>query len=119
MTTTDSAASGASAPPNVADVEEAMRDVVDPELGINVVDLGLVYCARRTEVAIAVELTLTSRACPLGELVMAEVRECIAARFPDTGRLDVKLVWDPLWTPDRITDSGYAQLGRERKTEMI
>lgn len=102
-----------------AELCDCLRAVNDPELGINIVDLGLVYCARRTEEAIAVELTLTSRACPLGELVIAEVRECITARFPDAGRLDVKLVWDPLWTPDRITDSGYAQLGHERKTEMI
>lgn len=107
--------------PTTTDAElcDCLKAVNDPELGINIVDLGLVYCARRSDAAIAVELTLTSRACPLGELVIAEVRECIAARFPDAGRLDVKLVWEPLWTPDRITDSGYAQLGRERKKEMI
>lgn len=98
-----------------AELCDCLRAVNDPELGINIVDLGLVYCTRRSDTAIAVELTLTSRACPLGELVIEDVRECIAARFPNAGRVDVMLVWDPLWTPDRIIDHGYAQLGRERK----
>lgn len=109
------------AQPRTMDAElcDCLRAVDDPELGINIVDLGLVYCTRRTDAAVTVELTLTSRACPLGELVIQDVRECIAARFPTATQVDVKLVWNPLWTPDRITDRGYAQLGRERKTEMI
>ena len=107
--------------PTIMDEElcDCLRAVNDPELGIDIVDLGLVYRTRRTEAAIEADLTLTSRACPLGELVVAEVRECPTERFPDNGWLDVKLVWDPLWIPDRITDSGYALLGRERKVEMI
>ena len=59
-------------------------------------------------------LSLTSRACPLGALVLEEVREKIVASYPAISRVNVKLVWDPIWTPDLITDRGFELLGRSR-----
>ena len=76
--------------------------------------LGLVLDAHRSANRIRVRLTLTSRACPLGELVLADVREKVAASYPEVTRVDIKLVWDPVWTPDLITDRGYELLGRPR-----
>ena len=70
--------------------------------------------AERSADLIRVELTLTSRACPLGELVLSEVREKVAASYPDVAQVDIKLVWEPIWTPDLITDRGYELLGRTR-----
>lgn len=93
---------------------ECLRDVLDPEIGINIVDLGLVLDARRSADRIKVRLTLTSRACPLGELVLADVHEKVVANYPEVARVDIKLVWDPVWTPDLITDRGYELLGRPR-----
>ena len=93
---------------------ECLRDVLDPEIGLNIVDLGLVLQAHRSADRIQVRLTLTSRACPLGELVLAEVREKVAASYPTVARVDIQLVWDPIWTPDLITDRGYELLGRSR-----
>jgi metal-sulfur cluster biosynthetic enzyme len=93
---------------------ECLRDVLDPEIGLNIVDLGLVLHARRSADGILVRLTLTSRACPLGELVLAEVREKVAASYPTVPRVDIQLVWDPIWSPDLITDRGYELLGRSR-----
>lgn len=93
---------------------DCLRDVLDPEIGLNIVDLGLVIEARRSAEEIEVKLTLTSRACPLGELVMADVRERIAANYPAVDRVNIELVWDPIWTPDLITDRGYELLGRTR-----
>jgi metal-sulfur cluster biosynthetic enzyme len=93
---------------------ECLRDVIDPEIGLNIVDLGLVLDAHRSAHRIRVRLTLTSRACPLGELVLADVREKVAASYPEVTRVDIKLVWDPVWTPDLITDRGYELLGRPR-----
>jgi len=98
---------------------DCLRDVLDPEIGLNIVDLGLVIEARRSAGEIAVRLTLTSRACPLGELVVAEVREKIAASYPTVARVNVDLVWEPIWSPDLITDSGYEQLGRTRTRTLI
>jgi metal-sulfur cluster biosynthetic enzyme len=96
------------------DLCQCLRDVLDPEIGLNIVDLGLVLDAHRSADRISVRLTLTSRACPLGELVLAEVREKVAASYPEVARVDIKLVWDPIWTPDLITDRGYELLGRSR-----
>ena len=93
---------------------ECLRNVLDPEIGLNIVDLGLLLDAHRSAHRIMVRLTLTSRACPLGELVLADVREKVAASYPEVTRVDIKLVWDPVWTPDLITDRGYELLGRPR-----
>lgn len=93
--------------------------MLDPEIGLNIVDLGLVLVANRSQATIEVKLTLTSRACPLGEMVMSEVREKIAASYPAVARVNVELVWDPPWTPDLITDRGFELLGRTRTRTLI
>lgn len=95
-----------------------LSDVLDPEIGLNIVDLGLVIEAERTAEAVVVRLTLTSRACPLGEMVLDDVREALASTFPGL-RLDVQLVWDPVWNPDLISDRGYELLGRTRARTLI
>jgi metal-sulfur cluster biosynthetic enzyme len=100
-------------------LRDCLRAVLDPELGLNIVDLGLVYHARWSRDRIEVALTMTSRACPLSGTVIEEVREQIASAYPQISQVDIQLVWDPVWTPDLITDSGYEQLGRVRKREMI
>lgn len=93
-------------------VLDPLNDVIDPEIGLSVVDLGLVYEARRSADVVTVALTLTAQACPLGEMILAEARDALAERFPSVPRIDVALVWDPPWDPDRITDRGLALLGR-------
>lgn len=100
-------------------LRDCLREVLDPEIGINVVDLGLVTLAERTPEAVTVRLTLTSRACPLGEMVLEEVRQKVAQSYPDVARMDIRLVWDPVWTPDRITDRGYELLGRKRTRTLV
>ncbi|MUM18345.1 metal-sulfur cluster assembly factor [Mycobacterium sp. CBMA271] len=95
------------------DLEEAMRDVVDPELGINVVDLGLVYGINIEEgeagkVAL-IDMTLTSAACPLTDVIEDQSRNALVG----TGLVkDIKInwVWVPPWGPDKITDDGREQL---------
>ena len=88
------------------DVLDALRAIVDPEVGMNIVDLGLVYRAERMNDAIDVELTMTSRACPLGEMMLEEAHAALALRFPDVPRIATSLVWDPPWTPAMITPQG-------------
>ncbi|MBV9322005.1 MAG: metal-sulfur cluster assembly factor [Mycobacterium sp.] len=97
----------------LADVEEAMRDVVDPELGINVVDLGLVYglnVAETDEGTVAlIDMTLTSPACPLTDVIEDQSRAAlIGAGLVD--ELRINWVWNPPWGPDKITDEGRDQL---------
>jgi metal-sulfur cluster biosynthetic enzyme len=97
----------------VEDVEEAMRDVVDPELGINVVDLGLVYDIRVDEGNLAtIDMTLTSAACPLTDVIEDQIRAALTGG-PGGGLVnDVRInwVWMPPWGPDKITEDGREQL---------
>ena len=101
----------------VADVEEAMRDVVDPELGINVVDLGLVYGITLSptddgggQVA-AIDMTLTSAACPLTDVIEDQTREAlIGGPEPIVDDFRINWVWMPPWGPDKITEDGREQL---------
>ncbi len=96
--------------PLVDDVEEAMRDVVDPELGINVVDLGLVYGIEVTDDAVAkIDMTLTSAACPLTDVIEDQSRAALVSSGLCT-ELDINWVWMPPWGPDKITDDGREQL---------
>jgi metal-sulfur cluster biosynthetic enzyme len=99
------------APPGAtttADVLEAMKDVVDPELGINVVDLGLVYGAEVDEHSNTVlSMTLTSAACPLTDVIEDQTRSALEGVVNDF-RID--WVWMPPWGPDKITDDGREML---------
>jgi metal-sulfur cluster biosynthetic enzyme len=90
------------------DVTEAMRDVVDPELGINVVDLGLVYDVTVDDGNVAIiDMTLTSAACPLTDVIEDQTRMALSRLVDD---VRINWVWMPPWGPDRITDDGREQL---------
>jgi metal-sulfur cluster biosynthetic enzyme len=94
------------------EIEEAMRDVVDPELGINVVDLGLVYGIHvADDNTVTLDMTLTSAACPLTDVIEDQTRSALVDG-PDGLVADVKInwVWMPPWGPDKITDDGREQL---------
>ena len=94
--------------PTVADVEEAMRDVVDPELGINVVDLGLVYGVHiDPDRAVTLDMTLTSAACPLTDVIEDQTYAALADLVSEAR---INWVWMPPWGPDKITDDGREQL---------
>jgi metal-sulfur cluster biosynthetic enzyme len=92
----------------VEDVIEALRDVVDPELGINVVDLGLVYGVDVDAEKIAtVDMTLTSAACPLTDVIEEQAREALDGLVTD---FRINWVWMPPWGPEHITEDGREQL---------
>ena len=92
----------------VEDVLEAMKDVVDPELGINVVDLGLVYGIHVDEENVAtLDMTLTSAACPLTDVIEDQTRAALDGIVND---FRIEWVWMPPWGPDKITDDGRDQL---------
>jgi metal-sulfur cluster biosynthetic enzyme len=96
---------------NEAFVMEALKEVIDPELGINVVDLGLIYDVDIAGPNVGITMTLTTPGCPLHESIGAAVREALATYIPGIGDVAVALVWDPPWEPDRISDEGRLALG--------
>lgn len=99
------------ATPSLDDLTEAMRDVVDPELGINVVDLGLVYGITVDDAqgsrSVVIDMTLTSAACPLTDVIEDQTQ--VALR-PMADAVSINWVWMPPWGPDKITDEGREQL---------
>jgi metal-sulfur cluster biosynthetic enzyme len=94
--------------PSLDDVMEALKDVVDPELGINVVDLGLVYGVTLDDDNKAVvDMTLTSAACPLTDVIEDQAASALDGL---TNGVAINWVWMPPWGPDKITDEGREQL---------
>jgi len=94
--------------PTKAEVEEALRDVVDPELGINVVDLGLVYDLDLDDKhAVTIDMTLTSAACPLTDEIEDQAWEALKGVVSD---FRINWVWMPPWGPEHITEEGREQL---------
>ena len=101
-------ASTGQAQPETGEVLEALRDVVDPELGINVVDLGLVYGVDLGEDGMAtIDMTLTSAACPLTDVIEDQTAEALEGMVSG---FHINWVWLPPWGPDKITEDGREQL---------
>lgn len=109
---TDAEASSADDAQLIEDLEEALKDVVDPELGINIVDLGLVYDLHVDAENIAtIDMTLTSAACPLTEMIEDQVAAALVGG--DAGLVDdfrINWVWLPPWGPEKITEDGRDQM---------
>src|SRR6188472_4290681 len=99
-------------PQLIEDLEEALKDVVDPELGINIVDLGLVYDLHVDAANVAtIDMTLTSAACPLTEMIEEQVAAALVGG--DDGLVDdfrINWVWLPPWGPEKITEDGREQM---------
>ncbi len=89
---------------------EALKQVIDPELMVNIVDLGLVYSVNRDDRKIYVEMTLTSPACPAGPQIVQQSKMALE-RLRDVDEAEIKLVMSPPWTPDRMTDEAKDMLG--------
>ncbi len=95
-------------------VKGALRWVIDPELGINVVDMGLVYDIDVRDGAVQVSMTMTSPVCPMGTYLVSEAEESIRRLVPEARSVAVELVWDPPWDPSRIAVSARRHRGLER-----
>ena len=89
---------------------EALRQVIDPELFVNVVDLGLIYGLLRDDRKVTVDMTLTSPACPAGPQLVHQSKS-VLERLDDVDEAEIKLVMSPPWSPDRMTDDARDQLG--------
>jgi metal-sulfur cluster biosynthetic enzyme len=96
-------------------LREALRQVIDPELGINIVDLGLVYGIDIQGTRVRLSMTMTTPACPLAEYLKALVFSALEEHVPGVEDLAIDLVWDPPWTEAMMSAAAYRQLtGRDR-----
>ncbi|MES9540168.1 metal-sulfur cluster assembly factor [Spirillospora sp. NPDC049024] len=104
---TDAEVPAAPASEQEEEILEALKDVVDPELGINVVDLGLVYGVDLSDEVATLDMTLTSAACPLTDVIEDQAHSALEGLVKD---VKINWVWLPPWGPDKITDEGRDQL---------
>ncbi|HEX6700196.1 MAG TPA: metal-sulfur cluster assembly factor [Gaiellaceae bacterium] len=96
--------------PTKDDVVEALRQVEDPELGMDIVDLGLLYDVEVTGPKVKVTHTLTSMGCPVGPMIQEDI-DRVARELPGVEDVDVELTFDPPWTPDKMSDDAKFILG--------
>lgn len=97
--------------PTEETVREALRLVDDAEVGINVVDLGLIYRINVAPERVHIEMTMTSAACPMGDLITDDARQAVEALVPAGVAVDIELVWEPPWAPDLMSDSAKQTFG--------
>ena len=96
---------------NSEEVVQALRAVEDPEAGMSIVDLGLVYRVDASDSRVRVEMTMTSPACPAASYLVDEATAAVRATAPEGTDVEVTLVWDPPWTPERMSADARNRFG--------
>ncbi|MBI2137387.1 DUF59 domain-containing protein [Candidatus Woesearchaeota archaeon] len=91
-------------------VRNALRDVADPEMRVNIIDLGLVYGVKIDKGIVGIEMTLTSPACPVGPLILEAVEGCVM-KLPGVKKVSIDIVWEPPWSIDKVSEEARLELG--------
>ena len=104
---------------NRSEIMESLKEVYDPEIGVNIVDLGLIYGVDWDEHRgrVHVDLTLTSPGCPLGPEIILDIRQALA-KIDDVLEAEVDLVWSPLWHPSMMSEDAKDELGYDEEFGM-
>lgn len=92
-------------------IQDILQQVIDPEVGENIVDLGLVYGIKVEENVAKISLTLTSQACPMGEMLLDDIDATLTRKLPTDIKYDIQLVWEPPWNPDMMSAEAKQRLG--------
>ncbi|MFN3985527.1 MAG: metal-sulfur cluster assembly factor [Rhodocyclaceae bacterium] len=92
-------------------IRDLLRQVIDPEVGVNIVDLGLIYAIEVSPEGLRICMTMTSPACPMGEMIMDDIDRVLDAALPPEVRIDVELVWEPPWSPERMDPAARHHFG--------
>ena len=92
-------------------IRETLKEILDPEVGINIVDLGLVYQIELRPEELYIQITMTSPTCPLSGIITRNMDQVLRKTFPDLGEMTIELVWDPAWSPELMSDTAKKQLG--------
>jgi metal-sulfur cluster biosynthetic enzyme len=92
-------------------VVQALESVVDPEVAMNIVDVGLVYGVKVADGRLDVDLTMTSAACPVTDIIVGDVEDALDKALPPDLKIHVELVWEPPWTPQRLSTEARSFMG--------
>ena len=101
---------------DLANVKAALQQVFDPEIGLDIVTMGLVYKLEAGLEKVVIDMTLTTPGCPVSDSLPEQARMAAAAALGGDERVDLQVVWDPPWTPDMVDDEALAALGYRRAT---
>ncbi len=93
------------------DILRILSGVNDPEIGVNIVDLGLIYSIEINDDKVRIVMTMTTPACPMHSYLTEQVRETILDELEEVAKVEVQLVWEPAWSPRMISTQGRRQLG--------
>ena len=97
--------------PTKENVLNVLHNVIDPEVGMNIVDLGLVYGVEITGNKLRVDLTMTTPACPMADMILDDARRALAGLAPADAEIDINLVWEPPWSPDKMSENARDHFG--------
>ena len=90
---------------------ETLKVVLDPEVGVNIVDLGLIYEVEIRPEQVYIQLTMTSPTCPLSGVITQNMDKVLRSTYPDLGEMTIELVWDPPWSPEMMSEAAKLELG--------
>jgi metal-sulfur cluster biosynthetic enzyme len=94
------------------EVRERIREnVMDPEIGLNIVDIGLIYGVDIGDNSIDIDMTLTSPGCPVGPQIIYEVKQTVKRYYPEVENINVNIVWQPFWSPEMMSEWAKEELG--------
>ena len=96
---------------NEEQILEALETVIDPEIGINIVDLGLIYEVDIQDEAIKIEMTMTTPTCPLHTLISQDAEDALWERFPSAKGVEIEMVWNPPWDAEMMSENAKRILG--------
>jgi metal-sulfur cluster biosynthetic enzyme len=94
----------------IGQIRDALREVKDPELGLSIIDLGLVYDIKFENKTAAIIMTLTSPGCPVGPMIVDDIHFALE-RFPEIDKVNIDIVWSPPWNPSMMTEEAKDQMG--------
>lgn len=103
--------------PTEEEVRTALRSVIDPEVGMNIVDLGLIYGVEISDDRLHVDMTMTTPACPMGEMILDHARQALDAVVPEGTEVELNLVWEPPWSADKMSEHARQYFGWDGAAE--
>ena len=92
-------------------IRKTLEEVLDPEIGVNIVDLGLIYQIELRSEETYIQMTMTSPACPLGEVITRNMDQVLRENYPEIQKRTIELVWEPGWGPEMMSEAAKKQLG--------
>jgi len=99
--------------PTEEKIRSALHNVIDPEVGMNIVDLGLIYGIEISGLKLCINLTMTTPACPMGDMIMEDVRYTLTDLAP-AAEIEINLVWEPPWSPEKMSENARGHFGWEQ-----